>query len=206
MLYNSLKTPWGVITAMFVYDGSANIVVYALFASFFIGANAAYDRSIRVDRYSLTICLSICAAIIANIANLGLYAIVNQNSSAYGQSGIVYGFMGAVTAITLFDFLIYSLILIRRVRKHPIGLRIRKISVRKFRKVTTSMFVVLILLFTIVYAFIDPRNFFSVAPGVDSFVHLISFGSGAIISVCLLYKYREKLMWISEVPKKRNLA
>ena len=189
-----------------MYDGDGNIVAYSFFASFFIGVNAAYDRSIRANRYSLAICLSIFSAIIANISNLVLYVIVNKNGSAYGQSGIVYGFMGAVTAMTFFDFLIYLLIFIRRVRKHPIGLKIKKISNRKSRKVATSTFMVFTLLFTIVYVLIDPLNFFSVAPGVDSFVHLISFGTGAIVSVGILYKYKERLMWASELPKQRNLA
>ncbi len=204
ILYDSLKTPWGVITSMFVYDGDGNIVAYALFAGLFMGANAAYDRSIRVNRYLLVICSSIFAAIIANISNLGLYAVVNQNGSAYGQSGIVYGLIGAVTAITLFDFGIYLLILYRRARKQPIALRIKKISDRKSRKVTTSTFVVFTLLFTVIYVIIDPFNFFSVAPGVDSFVHLISFGGGAIASIYILYKYKERLMWVSEKPKKIN--
>ncbi len=199
ILYDSLKTPWGVITAMFVYDGDANIIVYALFADFFIGANAAYDRSIRAKRYLLTICLSICAALLADIANLGLYALSNRNGSGFGQSGIVYGFIGAVTAVTLFDFLTYLLILIRRVRKKPIGFRMRKMSDRRSRRVTTGIFTIFILLFSIFYALIDPRNFFSIAPGVDSFVHLVSFAIGAIFSIYLIYKYRTSLTYLSPI-------
>ena len=47
IFYDSLKTPWGIVTAPFVYDGVANAVVYAFFVILFIAANAAYSRSLQ---------------------------------------------------------------------------------------------------------------------------------------------------------------
>ena len=112
ILYNSLKTPWGVITGLFVYDGVENAIFYAFFAFLFIATNAAYARSLRVYRYLLTMAVSLAAALIANIADLAVFVVKYPNGFGVGQSGILYGFMGA---IALFDFMVYLLLAAKKI-------------------------------------------------------------------------------------------
>ncbi len=205
MLYNSLKTPWGIVTALFVYDGAENAIIYAFFAILFIAANAAYSRSLRVDRYFLTMAVSLIAALIGNIADLVVFVVKYPNGFGVGQSGIVYGFMGAIGATAFFDFLIYLLLAVRKVRKRPLGLIMKNRTGGRLRRVITYIFTTLTLLLTVVYAIADLPAFFSVAPGVDSFVHVASFGTGALISLYLAYRYRDRLLWASEPPKKKRI-
>ena len=205
ILYNSLKTPWGIVTALFVYDGVENAIIYAFFAILFIAANAAYARCLRVDRYTLTLTVSLVAALTGNIADLAVFVVKYPNGFGVGQSGIVYGFMGAIGAIAFFDFLMYLLLAVRKVRKKPIGLIMKNRTGGRLRRIVTYIFTTLTLLFTVIYAIADLPAFFSVAPGVDSFVHVASFGTGALISLYLVYRHRDRLLWASEPPKKGTI-
>ena len=203
ILYNSLKTPWGVVTALFVYDGVDNAIVYAFFVILFIAANAAYGRSLRVERYFLTTGASLVAAVIGNIASLGLFVVKYPNGFDVGQSGIVYGFIGAIAAIAFFDIVFYLLLAIKKVRKKPPRIIMKNRVGGRLRRAITYIFTTLTFLFTIVYAVADFPAFFSVAPGIDSLVHIVSFLAGAIVSSYLLYRYRDRMLWFSESPKKQ---
>lgn len=203
ILYNSLKTPWGVVTALFVYDGVDNAIVYAFFVILFIAANAAYGRSLRVERYILTTGASLVAAIIGNIASLGLFVVKYPNGFDVGQSGIVYGFMGAIGIIAFSDIFLYCQQEIKKIRKKPLGTIMKNRVGGRLRRVITYIFTTLTFLFTFVYAVADHPAFFSVAPGIDSLVHVVSFGAGAIVSLYILYRYGDRMLCISEPPKKQ---
>ena len=197
LLYNSLKTPWGIITAAFVYDGAGNIESYAVYASVFMASNAAYVRSMRVPRYFVVTAFSLISAILGNLINLGLYVVKYPNGFDYGQSGIVYGFIGSMAIFIFFDFTFYLLMTIRKAIKKSSG--IKKISTvkSKFRKILTYFFTTISFGLTFVYLIIDRSSFFSIGPGVDAFVHAISFAIGVILSLIMILRYKERVLWIS---------
>jgi hypothetical protein len=203
-LYDPLKTPWGVITAMLIYDGEANGESYAILAFLFILENAAYRRYLRVGRYIVSVWASLVAPLIANIVDLALYVAKEPSGYSFGQSGIVYGFWGSIGAVAYIDLYLYVTFFFRKVRKRDIGNETRNRSGGKWRKYTTYVFTVFLFLFTFVYPIVDFPAFFSVAPGVDSLVHLISFLAGLIITIFFLYKCRDQMLWVSIVSQKRK--
>lgn len=196
LLYNSVKTPWGIITSAFVYDGAGNVEYYGLYASVFIASNAAYVRSLRVSRYLVVTGFSLISAIIANLINLGSYALNNPNGFDYGQSGIVYGFIGSMAIFIFFDVAFYLLIAIRKAINKSSGFEEIKTVKSKFRKVLTYIFTTISFCLTFVYLLINRSSFFSVGPGVDSLVHAISFVTGLVLPFIIIWRYKERFPWI----------
>lgn len=83
---------------------------------------------------------------------------------------------------------------IAKARKNPLGLVLKNRSGWKLRRIITYIFTMLTLLFTVVYAVVDLPALYSVAPRVDSFVHVASFEAGAIISLYLGYRYKDSML------------
>lgn len=204
-LYVSTKTPWGVITAMFIDDGAANGESYAFLAFLFIAANAAYSRSLRVGRYLVSIGNSLAAGLVANLVNLVLFVVKVPNGYSLGQSGIVYGFWGTIGIMAFSDLFMYAKFFFRKIRKKDIRAIVKNRTGGRVRMAITYVFTIILFLFTFVYVFADLPAFFSFAPGVDSFVHIISFGAGGMMTLYVLYRHWDQLFWATDSPKRRTV-
>lgn len=196
ILYNTIKTPWGIITSMFIFDGDGNVVDYAIYALVFCAANVRYSRFMRVKRYLLSIWVSLLSAVIGNVINLIVYWLSAPNGYSLGQSGIVYGFMGALAFIALFDILFYLSYSYHKRKKEISTFNIKRGGSEKARGLVTCVFTVLLFGITIIFLVVDFPLFFSVAPGVDSFLHFISFLSGFLIASVYIILFGDKLWWL----------
>jgi uncharacterized BrkB/YihY/UPF0761 family membrane protein len=103
---NSIKSPWGIITSNFVYDGYGNLEAYILYTFLFLATSSAYGYKTRKKRYLTIIYSMFIGGVMANI--LWLYTMYTRNSTitSAGESSVIYAFIGAYFAIVLIDAII----------------------------------------------------------------------------------------------------
>ncbi len=194
-LFNSVRTPWGFLTSIFIYDGSGNVEYFVIFAILFSAANISHTREFRIRRTILALSASIAGSIIANLLDLALFFFTDPAASSYGQSGVVYGLMGSAASMALLDIIFYILV--------PMGQLKRKDSSQEYgmighaRNILSIVSLALIFLLTFVFMALDIKAFYSIRPGIDSFVHAMAFGSSAIIFIIVSYTHASDLLWVS---------
>jgi len=98
-----------------------------------------------------------------------------QGVSSFGASGMVYAALGIVLASALYN-----------IPKHLASIRdimaARKKSDRDTRRLTVPSFAIAAFLILLFEVFSDPGTFFSVAPGIDVFAHVLGFFIGYFIT------------------------
>lgn len=179
---NSIKSPWGIITSNFVYDGSGNLEAYILYMSPFLATSSAYGYGTRKKRYLTIIYSMYVGGVIAN--GLWLYTMLTQSNSvtSAGESSVIYAFIGACFALILID----SIIIVfgwphdKLFKKKPY-LYYLKSPMRIWRWVGGSFSIGLsIVLLANLY---DGRvAFFSEYSHINFTVHIYGFISGSLIA------------------------
>ena len=100
-LANSISTPWGIVTCIFVHVSQAhlysNILLLALYLATFAFINIYHSRSTRVRKSSFLIYSSVLSALLANAFCL----LINPREVSVGASGMVFAVEGAVFASAL---------------------------------------------------------------------------------------------------------
>lgn len=167
LLSDSPNTPWGIVTSMFVHGSFwphylVNMTLLFLLASIFAFTNDSIPPMERRSRQLVLIFGMFLSGASANVVLLW------ANGSGYGASGLVYAAWGITSVFSLFNF-------ISRVRQlhdvapdHSDPLSLRS---ARFDLLANLLFLVML----VETAFLSPSFFLSARPGVNVFVHALSF-------------------------------
>lgn len=193
---NSIKSPWGIITSNFVYDGYGNLEAYILYTFLFLATSSAYGYKTRKKRYLTIIYSMFIGGVMANI--LWLYTMYTRNSTitSAGESSVIYAFIGAYFAIVLIDaiIIVFGLPYTKLFKKKPY-LHYLKSPRRKWRWVGGGFSIGLsIILLADLYD--GQVAFFSEYSHINFTVHIYGFISGSLIAGAL-YLYNLFLLFKS---------
>lgn len=190
---DSIKSPWGIITSNFVYDGSGNLEGYILYMSLFLATSSAYCYKNRKKRYLAIIYSMYLGGVIAN--GLWLYTMFTQGSTvtSAGESSIIYAFIGACFAIILIDtaIIIFGLPHDKIFKKKPY-LYYLKSPLRIWRWVGGG-FSIGISLLLLADLYDGQVAFFSEYSHINFTVHIYGFILGSLIAGAL-YLYNLRLL------------
>ena len=180
LLYNSLSSPWGAVTSIFIYDGWQNAFSYFFLVFLALCSNAAYLRDRRTRRFQVMIASAFLGAIVGNFVQLILWTATFPTGYSLGQSGVVYAFWGSFSCFLLFDVIFTIANLIQKGRnKRPIaGAPVFHGRLR--RRLTSTIVLLIAFTLTVGYLVLDPSGFFSAGPGVDSGLHALAYIFGVI--------------------------
>ena len=181
-LANSISTPWGIVTCIFVHVSQAhlysNILLLALYLATFAFINIYHSRSTRVRKSSFLIYSSVLSALLANAFCL----LINPREVSVGASGMVFAVEGAVFASALSN-----------IASAPTF--VSKLPRRVF--LSSFFYNAYIVVFLAGFSF-APAVFFSIMPRVNYTVHILSFSEG-ILTMGVLEAYR-----MLKEPRKAN--
>ena len=190
---NSIKSPWGIITSNFVYDGFGNLEAYILYMSLFLVTCSAYSYETRKKRYLTIICSMFVGGVIAN--GIWLYTMFTQRSSvtSAGESSVIFAFIGACFALIFIDstIIVFGWLHNKIFKKKPY-LYYLKSQMKRWRWVGGGFSIGLtIILLADLY---DGRvAFFSEYPHINFTVHVYGFICGSLIAGAL-YLYNLRLL------------
>jgi hypothetical protein len=184
----SIKSPWGIITSNFVYDGSGNLEAYILYTFLFLATSLAYGYGTRKKRYLTIIYSMFIGGVIAN--TLWLYTMFTQNNTitSAGESSVIYSLIGACFAIVLIDvfIIIFGLLYNKLFKKKPY-LFYLKSPARIWRWVGGG-FSVSLSIILLVNLYDEPVAFLSEYSHFNFTVHIYGFIFGLLIGG-VLYIY-----------------
>lgn len=156
-------TLWGIVTSVFIYDSWTNIPSYFAILVVYAQFSDQLNPSERRRRAKFSAIAIFVAAFVAN----ALWVRLLPSTYSWGPSGVVYALWGMMLAFTLFDGMPRS----------PMGLDPRTwYKDKKERKAafgSLAMFAA-----TAVMLVTEPSVFLSAGPGINVFVHGMSFMGG----------------------------
>lgn len=106
--------PLGIITSVFVWDGRLNVVFFGMVMSFFLMSMLIIPEGYRARRILFATGIAFPSGLAASfIVSLFLQPLliiiggmhIMYTPYGYGQSGVLMGFMGSVTAFGIFNIL-----------------------------------------------------------------------------------------------------
>ena len=174
----SSATPWGVITSLFVYNDVGQFIsnTIAIIGCTFIFTVINYsDKNRRRNSFFLLF----TAFFISILSNL-LWIRLHPDKPSVGSSGIGYTILGVDMGFALFNITYYIFQWITQYK-----------TVERKKFIDFILNSIVFYCFTI-FSFYKPRMFFSIFPGVNVFVHVISFLIGFTVTIsCLIYNVPE---------------
>jgi len=188
-LANSIRTPWGIVTSIFVHASSDHLFsnLLWLFTNFlnFFAANIVFDEKDITAKCKFLSVSSFVGGVCANI--YCLFAMPTSVSA--GSSGLIYSFAGGVMATAMFNIILLA----------------RELFVRRDWKFFTPLLInVYIVTCFLVSLALGNLNFFSVAPENNSTAHVFGFFFGLVASLIFelwpLRKKAETTTYSSEYP------
>lgn len=201
-LYASVSNPAGIAESMFLYDGFGNVELYLLYVIPYLVATINLTEKSVFTRFWFTGFLALTGGIIGNFVWLLLEYSGGYSGHSWGQSGVVYSFVGAVFAFALEDTI------------HFFGSKEELGRISNFLKTANKQGKVRIKLATISNLFIvffvfyqlftNSSAFFSASPTTNSLVHSIGFIT-ALIGVYIyqiVRKPQNAIPW--EASRDRN--
>jgi len=167
LLSDSPRTPWGIVTSMFVHYSLwphylSNMISLFTFALVFALTNDSIPAMERRSRQMVFIFGMFLSGASANVVFLW------TKGFGYGASGLVYAAWGITSVFCLFNALLGDRQSQDVVPNHSDPSSVRK--ARRNRFANFSIFVVLIGA-----VFLSPTLFLSAGPGVNVLVHALSF-------------------------------
>lgn len=181
LLSASSKTPWGIVTSIFIHGGGLNHLSFNLAGLFLMFAlysltvpnNQIINKDKRVKWFAGLIFGS---AILSNV----LFLILRPDSISSGLSGVVFAVQGVAFAQCLLNTFTLPKC------EHPV-------APDKKRSLTYWMVNVIIFSVIIANITISPSVFLGVAPGVNVFVHGISFLASFIYPLITNLEWRSMI-------------
>lgn len=165
--YLSPKTPIGIFTSLFVYDGWTNIVVFMGVGIFYYISNLYVPEENQMKRtWSITLAI-FSAAILANY----LWLFTDPSKPSIGQSGVVYALIGVMMIFALHNVFTLNKDSLKYIWK---SLKTRhKAHLNKLElSAVMSIPVFAIFFYQIVSS---PSVFLSKGTNINYFVHGVSF-------------------------------
>jgi hypothetical protein len=183
VLSTSSRTPWGIVTSIFIHGGGLNHLssnlagLFTMFALYSLTEpnSQTIDKPRRVKWF---IGLIFGSAILSNI----LFLILRPDSISSGLSGVVFAAQGVAFAQCLLNTFTFP--------KYK-----RPITADQKRSLTRWMVNVVVFSVIIANIAISPNVFLGVAQGVNVFVHGISF------LVSFTYPLITNLQWRSVIQE-----
>ena len=174
ILGDSLTTPWGIATSIFVHVSlghiSANVLgLFTFFLWFFI-TSLFLSRAERRTRALTFVLVVFSMAILAN----ALWIVLAPQEKSVGASGMVYAAEGSTFGFAFFNLLRIIVPSLSKYRQHS--------RERRHELLIFSFFNLGFLVYFFA-TFINPASFLNLAPGVNVFVHYISFMGGFLLTV-----------------------
>ena len=170
VLSASSRTPWGIVTSVFVHGGGAghlvvNLLVLFVFLILFSVSNI--NSKTRQKRAMIIFVLT-TIFIVAIISNFLWVELFPENTSS-GSSGVVFAAEGVTMAFSLSNTIT--------------TFRFGKRGGNEEKRVQALWMLNFLVFFSIFLQIIlNPREFLNVAPNVNSFVHGTSFLTGFCLS------------------------
>lgn len=174
VLAASLKTPWGIVTSLFVHGGGIEHLtsnMLALFSSFLLFAlsNSSFSDTEKKRRILFLLIAVFSTAIVSNLFCI----ILVPRISSTGSSGMVFASQGVLMAFSLSN-----------------SFEISRLGTcnKKDRKSLLTICLMNLLVFSSFFLqiLLIPRIFLNVAPNVNVFVHSVAF----LCSFCLASLYQ----------------
>jgi membrane associated rhomboid family serine protease len=165
-----------VFTSVFLYDGWENAPVYFLLLVSYVAFSDVLQPGERRKRAHFTSVIVFATAILANI----LWLIAKPLTYSWGASGVVYALWGVLTAFTIIDGL----------PKYARSADPRTWYPNKKER-DSAVGNLAIFSSTALFLILDPTQFISSGPGINSFVHAVSF-LGGYLSI-QVYRWRNRL-------------
>ena len=167
LLSDSPRTPWGIVTSMFVHGSfwphySVNMILLFSLALAFALTNDSIPAMERRFRQTVFIFGMFLSGALANAVFLWTYG------HSYGASGLVYAAWGITSVFCLFNALLRD-----RQSQDVVPCHSDSPNLRRARRNRLANFVVFVVL--IGAAFLSPTFFLSAGPGVNVLVHALSF-------------------------------
>jgi membrane associated rhomboid family serine protease len=177
----SSRTPWGAVTSIFMFDTSNNIGLFADLAVVFLFSNFVYSPQETRRRCSFVVASMYVSGIIPNLLSL----VLRPNVQFYGPSGVVYGFLGVVLGLSIFNLFPSKLegLNFPKLRTYYLNLRNSTLAV-----LSAVVFVYVFGLFVT-----NPAAFLSVGPNVNVFAHSLGFILG--FASTYIYWYLTHKRW-----------
>ena len=182
VISNSTRTPWGIVTSNFIFDGVNNLEWYALFYISLFCSSIAYHTRVKRIRYLASLYSTFLAAIVANAIWLITSYINGSGLKSGGESAAVFGFVGACFSLFVLDSFVNLLgFMSKRLFKRELRITSLK-SDSKCRRLigfSVSSFFLLAIVADLVNARV---SFFNLSPRVNYLVHILAFSIGSIIT------------------------
>ncbi|RLI44490.1 hypothetical protein DRO69_07285 [Candidatus Bathyarchaeota archaeon] len=170
-LLASSQTPWGVITSIFIHVESqhliVNMVAFLAFLVLFAVLNIFLHQKERIRREYFLLLNIFVSAILSNL----LWIILLPNVNTTGASGLVYASIGVMLGFALLNSL-----KLKDIRKHCLDKR----------KMVLGIHILNVIVFLVIFLQIVlvPGVFLNIGPGVNSFVHSVSFDISFVSTLC----------------------
>lgn len=191
----SAKTPWGILTSLFVHKDwlhfSQNMVSLIILTFLFAMTNVHLDEQEKLKRSSFFLWDIFFSAILANI----LWVIILPQAKSAGSSGVVYASIGLVMGFSLNNICPSLWNTLNENLKKEGSL---KAFFKKNFPIIYNLSVFSLLLFSII---IDPEGFLSVGPGVNTSVHSISFLASFLMVAVLHLHEHDKVILLKKLFK-----
>jgi len=168
VLSDSPRTPWGIVTSLFVHESFAghylpNMIGLFAFAFFFARTNDSLPEARRESRQRVFIGGMFASAIAANLVWLWLSRDASGRIN-YGSSGLVYAALGVTLAYSLDNLAVGVLRILNRAH-----VPFDRSDLRSF---LSNLFVFALLAGV---ALVSPATFLSAGPGVNVLAHGLGF-------------------------------
>ncbi len=167
LLSDSPRTPWGIVTSMFVHGSFwphylSNMISLFTFALVFALTNDSMPAEERRSRQMVFIFSMFLSGALANVVFLW------TKGFGYGASGLVYAAWGITSVFCLFNALLRD-----RQSQDVVPCHSDSPNLRRARRNRLANFVVFVVLIGTV--FLSPTFFLAAGPGVNVLVHALSF-------------------------------
>jgi len=165
------QTPWGIVTSLSLFDGSDNLITFVFCALMFVRISIGESPGELAKRSLFFLGTSFGIAIFSNF----LWMVLNPAEMSYGQSGVVYSFMATVLALVC-------------VKGLPLG------RIQSYRQSLPSLSMSISSIAIFALLTIDPlKTLMFYGPGLNPFVHEITFFSTFLITVPFCYFRRARI-------------
>lgn len=207
----SSGTPWGIVTSLFIHIETQhlteNIGSLFLFLFYFISTNLChYETKVRRRAFFASL-LIFSSAIFSNL----LWILLRPDVSAIGASGLIYALNGATLGFALSNIsevLKMSDIFDAEDIETLLKSKSKEVK-RKFLRMFRYTFWLInmgVLMYFLIFLFSSPQQFLNVNPGVNSFVHALSFYISFVFAFVFAMLYARKSRSIGSSASEKDAS
>lgn len=190
-LWLSADRPWGILISAFTHADlghlAGNLEGFVLAAGLFVGVTAIHRPPIRRRMSRAFLWLVFISGFAANALEYPLHLAYGPGFHSWGASGVVYGALGVLLAVSLRSLPAHFRAIAREHRRWAGRRRCRalfKFDRRSLRTFPDLLCLAVVTTFLLMI-FTDTGGFLSAGPGVDVIAHGLGFLFGFLGSMVL---------------------